>query len=119
VRESKGVHILELKQWHRNVNIRAGGLELKELVEQKHGLQRWKPAGQGRFPFASAEIQKSMLPCLEIDRRNAAVAAFSRKQSLGEIVKDSRELFRANVFQKACCLFRQHMIKRGRRVPGR
>ena len=35
-----------------NIKLRRGQLELKRIVERRHDLERWQPAGQWDFPVA-------------------------------------------------------------------
>lgn len=100
VRESKEVYILRSKEWHRNIKIRGGRLELKELVEQRQGLQRWKPAGHWDFPIGLNEIQETILRGSRTGNRHLATATFSKRRLLDDIVRHSHELFRANVFKR-------------------
>ena len=62
VDESREVYILRPQEWQRNIKIRGDRLELKELIEQRDGLQRWKPAGQWTFPVGADALRKTILP---------------------------------------------------------
>ncbi|MGD2112414.1 MAG: hypothetical protein PVI50_03430 [Gammaproteobacteria bacterium] len=100
LRESREVYILRPKQWQRNIKIRGGRLEVKELIEQRDGLQRWNPAGQWTFPLKAGELENSILPGLRSDDRRPGTQGLSKQRLLGELVRDSHVLWRANVFKR-------------------
>lgn len=99
VRESREVYLLRPGESHRNIKIRGGKLELKELIEQVNGLQRWKPAGQWTFPIGADELQ-TVLPGLQTGDRRPGTRGFSKHCLLDDIVRDSHELLRANVYKR-------------------
>lgn len=99
VRESREVYLLRPREWHRNLKIRGGKLELKELIEQRAGLQRWKPAGQWTFPLEPGELQESILPGLQ-PRGTPLARPVSRERLLGELVTNRHRLWRANLFKR-------------------
>jgi hypothetical protein len=45
-----------------NVQLRGGSLELKRLIEQQAGLERWLPAGQWTLPVAADTALEPLLP---------------------------------------------------------
>lgn len=56
--ESSDIYLLDCRaDPMNNIKIRDGRLELKQLVDQRFGLQRWRPAGEWQFPVAQETIR--------------------------------------------------------------
>lgn len=100
VDESREVYILRAGEWHRNIKIRRGKLELKELIGQNDALQRWRPAGVWAFPVGASELQETILPGLRSDDLPRGTQFISKRCLLDELVRDNRELLRANVSKR-------------------
>ena len=50
----------------RNVKIRDGALEIKELVSEKDGMQSWHPAAKLEFPIAASALERELLLLLHL-----------------------------------------------------
>jgi hypothetical protein len=62
ITESQEVYLLKRNPaCDRNVKIRHGRLELKQLIEQSAGLQRWRPGGQWEFPVTPGTIDDILI----------------------------------------------------------
>ena len=62
ITESQEVYLLKRDPaCERNVKIRHGRLELKQLIDQYQGLQRWRPGGQWEFPVTPGTLDDILM----------------------------------------------------------
>jgi len=100
VRESDEIYIVAAGNDGTNTKIRDGVLDIKELIETRGDLERWRPRTKREFPLTAAALEGEVLPQLGV-----AVPRFSREpytldQFLAEVVLPHRELAAAAVFKR-------------------
>lgn len=50
----------------RNVKLTADALEIKELVQDREGLQLWRPAARLAYPIPAATLERELMVLLQI-----------------------------------------------------
>lgn len=64
IRESSEVYFVSRLDRQHNVKIRDGQLDIKVLLEVRHGLERWNPLPRRDFPLDDAELASFVAPAL-------------------------------------------------------
>ncbi len=67
IEERTDVYLLRPGMTARLVKLREGALDVKELIDTRNGLQRWKPAGRYGFPLDAGRLAAVL--CLDKDER--------------------------------------------------
>lgn len=83
-----------------NVKIRSGKLELKLLIDDRDGLERWQPAGQWAFPVAADTVLELLLPDHDGSLKDTLPARLNRNELLGFAARPDIPLYRAEVFKR-------------------
>lgn len=60
------IYILPLGLLGRNIKIRDGALEIKELVLERDGLQLWRPTARLEFPIPALTLERELMVLLQI-----------------------------------------------------
>jgi hypothetical protein len=84
----------------RNVKLRDGRLELKRLVEERQGLERWRPAGQWALPVTSGTVLELLAPDHATTWRHTLPASLDLGKLLAFVARPEIPLYRAEVFKR-------------------
>jgi len=100
IRESAEIYIVSATNNENNTKIRDDKMDIKELVEQKKGLERWNPRMKGEFPMAAEVIQTDVFPAFGVDMPALKRDTYSLDQYLAEIIKPHPQLLAVRVFKR-------------------
>jgi hypothetical protein len=64
IRESSEIYFVSQFDRRHNVKIRDGQLDIKVLLEVRHGLERWNPLPRRDFPLDDGELARILGPAL-------------------------------------------------------
>ena len=59
IRESDEVYIVSAGNDQNNTKIRDAKMDIKELVQERDGLEQWNPRMKGEFPMAAEVLASS------------------------------------------------------------
>ena len=100
IRESAEIYIVSAANNENNTKIRDDKMDIKELVEQKKGLERWNPLMKGEFPMSADTIQGDVLPAFSVDMPVLNRDTYTLDQYLEEIIKPHPQLLAVQVFKR-------------------
>jgi hypothetical protein len=101
ITESREVYLLGCDTgFDRNVKLRKGKLEFKQLIERYQGLQCWRPAGQWDFPVAAGTIDDILGSGGVLSRAADPDALLSRDELLRLVAQPAIHLHRASVHKR-------------------
>jgi hypothetical protein len=100
IAESREIYLLQAEHRDRNVKLRGGRLELKTLLEEIGGLQRWAPAGQWEFPVAARELAGTVFPELDSRLWGGPGESLDQEALLERVDQTGREVARAVLFKR-------------------
>jgi hypothetical protein len=83
-----------------NIKLRRGRLELKRMIERRHDLERWRPAGQWAFPVARDTIRVALRPGATREQLTDLPARVSSRDLLHWVARPGIPLYRANVWKR-------------------
>lgn len=63
---TEDIYLVALGLTNRDIKIRGGALEIKELVLEAHGLQLWRPAARLEFPIPALTLERELMVLLQI-----------------------------------------------------
>ena len=85
-REMESIYLLTAWKRKNNVKIREGVMDIKNLEQQREGLQQWNPFLVGEFPLPAEVIKTVVFPALGIESPVFERKSYTLKQFLKEIV---------------------------------
>ena len=101
ITESREVYLLGSDPaCDRNVKIRHGILELKQLIERYQGLQRWRPAGQWEFPVAPGTVDDILKTDDILSQAAGPGVMLSRNDLLRLVAQPAVHLHHASVHKR-------------------
>lgn len=100
IRESSEIYIVSAANNENNTKIRDRKMDIKELVEQKKGLERWNPRMKGEFPMKLEVIQNEVFPAFSVEEPEFKRAEYTLKQYLDEIIMPHPQLLAVQVFKR-------------------
>ena len=100
IRESAETYIVSGANDENNTKIRDDKMDIKELVEQKQGLERWNPRMKGEFPMPAEVIQTDVFPAFGVDWPEFKRNTYTLAQYLEEIIKPHPQLAAVQVFKR-------------------
>ena len=100
MRESAEIYIVSAANNENNTKIRDAKMDIKELVEQKKGLERWNPRMKGEFPMAAKVLQTDVFPAFGVDMPGLKRDTYTLDQYLDEIIKPHPQLLAVQVFKR-------------------
>ena len=101
ITESREIYLLGSGPvFDKNLKIRDGRLELKQLIQHHEGLQRWQPAGQWEFPVTLEAIEGILYSSDAHDPARDLSAMLSQDDLLQLATQSAAHLRRANVFKR-------------------
>lgn len=100
ITESRELYVLDREHIdERNLKIRGGALEYKQLVERLDDLQRWMPAGQWVFPVAAVTLREVFGPTM-VPKPAALRDTLTRAELLEQVRRPGSLLYRAAIFKR-------------------
>ncbi|MCP4409407.1 MAG: hypothetical protein GY807_16990 [Gammaproteobacteria bacterium] len=100
IRESAEVYIVSAANNHNNTKIRDIKMDIKELAEEKQGLERWNPRMKGEFPMAADVIRNDVFPVFAVAEPDFKRETYSLDQYLNELILPHPELSAVSVFKR-------------------
>lgn len=100
IRESSEIYIVSAANNENNTKIRDRKMDIKELVEQKQGLERWNPRMKAEFPMKLEVIQNQVFPAFSVEEPEFKRAEYTRRQYLNEIIMPHPQLLAVQVFKR-------------------
>jgi len=85
-REMDSIYLLTAWKRKNNVKIREGVMDIKNLEQQREGLQQWNPFLVGEFPLPAEVIKTVVFPALGIESPVFERKSYTLKQFLKEVV---------------------------------
>jgi hypothetical protein len=79
------VYLIPLGLAGRDIKVRDGALEIKEMLLERDGLQLWDPAVRLEFPVPAFSIERELMTRLMLNQPLAR-PRYGREELLGEIV---------------------------------
>ena len=100
IRESPEVYIVSAANNENNTKIRDIKMDIKELVEKKHGLEQWNPRMKGEFPMQTEVIKNEVFPAFAVKEPEFTRDAYTLDQYLDELIIPHPELSAVKVFKR-------------------
>jgi hypothetical protein len=100
ITESEESYLLQPDAYDRNVKLRSGRLELKTLLEEHEGLQRWAPSGQWPFPVTAKDLAGEVFAVLDSRVWGAPGERLDQEALLRHVEVAGREIVRAELFKR-------------------
>lgn len=100
IRESSEIYIVSAANNENNTKIRDRKMDIKELVEQKQGLERWNPRMKAEFPMKLEVIQNQVFPAFSVEEPEFKRAEYTLRQYLNEIIMPHPRLLAVQVFKR-------------------
>lgn len=100
IRESRESYVVSVRESDRNVKIRDGLLDIKQLVCVSEGLEQWTPAFKGELPIAAETLRTQVLEPLGWGGDTLIAAHYTHDALIEELVRPSPQLVAAEVFKR-------------------
>ncbi len=98
-RYMESVYLLTPWRHKNNVKIREGVMDIKELEQEKEGLEQWNPFLVGKFPLKAEVIKTVVFPALGIESPVFERESYSLEQFINEVVTVDPDLAVAYVLK--------------------
>ena len=99
-RQMDSIYLLTAWKRKNNVKIREGVMDIKNLEQQRDGLQQWNPFLVGEFPLPAEVIKTVVFPALGIESPVFERKTYTLKQFLKEVVTVDPDLAISYVWKK-------------------
>lgn len=100
LRESAEIYIMSGANNENNTKIRDDKMDIKVLVQEKEGLEQWKPRMKGKFPMNATQITNEVFPAFGVKMIELQREEYTQKQYLDEIIKPHPGLVAVHVFKR-------------------
>ncbi|MCP4746963.1 MAG: hypothetical protein GY874_12625 [Desulfobacteraceae bacterium] len=100
IRQSNEIYIVSASNNENNTKIRDVKMDIKELVENNRGLERWNPRMKGEFPMKTKVIQDDVFPAFGVKEPEYTRPEYSFDQYLKELIIPHPELVAVRVFKR-------------------
>lgn len=100
IRESDEVYVVSAGNDLNNIKIRDAKLDIKELVQERDGLEQWTPRLKAAFPMAAEALTADVFPAFGVAMPALERDRYTMEQFLDRIVRPHRELVAARVFKR-------------------
>ena len=97
INESSEIYLIAADAQNSNIKVRDGCLEIKELVDRRASLERWKPTGKAEFPVTRDFVKAHLLPGIPLELHRST---YSWIQFSEEVMLTSPSLRAAHVFKR-------------------
>jgi hypothetical protein len=84
---SKETYLISQATDRCNAKIRAGLLDIKILIDERWGLEQWKPVVKAAFPLDRSVIIAQIFPRLEIRPPEFSKARYAMEEFLSEVIE--------------------------------
>ena len=75
-------------------------MDIKELVQERDGLEQWRPRMKGAFPMAAEALTAEVFPAFGLAMPALDREEYTLDQYLGEIIRPHRDLVAVRVFKR-------------------
>lgn len=100
IRESEEIYIVTTGKDHLNLKIRDGRLQIKQLLDGRHGLERWQPTIDAAFPLSPELVRDILAPVLGLQGILPAHSQYSPELLLAELTATRPTIRQARVFKR-------------------
>lgn len=100
IRESSEIYIVSAANNENNTKIRDRKMDIKVLVEEKQGLERWNPRMKGEFPMKAETIKTEVFPAFGVPEPDFKRQEYTLDQYLAEIIAPHPQLSAVSVFKR-------------------
>ncbi|MGC9357743.1 MAG: hypothetical protein ACP5GX_07750 [Anaerolineae bacterium] len=99
LRESLDTYIISADTDENNTKIRYGQMDIKVFVEERRGLEQWKPRMKAEFPLAVDLIREEVFPAWGVRLPKFQRSSYTKTQFLEEIIWPHPALYIAEVYK--------------------
>lgn len=92
-KQSPEVYIISNSNNEYNVKVRDSSLDIKQLIEQKSGFEKWYPIHKSEFPLKSEIIKNEFFPALKANVPQIERNEYTFQQFLDELIIRHTELY--------------------------
>jgi hypothetical protein len=100
IRESDEVYIVSAGNDENNTKIRDAKMDIKELVQERDGLEQWRPRMKGAFPMAAEVLVAEVFPAFGVVMPALDRDEYSLDQYLDGVIRPHRDLVAVRVFKR-------------------
>ncbi len=100
IRESDEVYIVSAGNDENNTKIRDAKMDIKEFVQERDGLEQWRPRMKGEFPMAAEALAAEVFPAFGFAMPALDREEYTLDQYLDEIIRPHRDLVAVRVFKR-------------------
>jgi hypothetical protein len=100
IRESDEVYIVSAGNDENNTKIRDEKMDIKEFVQERDGLEQWRPRMKGEFPMAAEALVAEVFPAFGVAMSALGRDAYTLDQYLDAIIRPHRDLVAVRVFKR-------------------
>jgi len=100
IRESDEVYIVSAGNDENNTKIRDAKMDIKVLVQERDGLEQWRPRMKGEFPMAAEALVADVFPAFGVAMPALGRDEYALDQYLDEIIRPHRDLVAVTVFKR-------------------
>jgi len=86
------IYLMTAGNTENNIKIRNRNLDIKVLVEQKDGLEQWKPFQVGEFPLQKEDLKHQVFPALGVEAPFFDRDVYTLEQFIKELVLDDPDI---------------------------
>jgi hypothetical protein len=99
LRESLDTYIISADTDENNTKIRYGQMDIKVFVEEKQGLEQWKPRMKAEFPLEAELIREEVFPAWGVRLPEFERGTYTKAQFLDEVIRPHPALYVAEVYK--------------------
>lgn len=100
IRESSETYIVSGANNRNNVKVRDGQIDIKVLIGQEMGLERWNPVLKTAFPLPGHIIRDEVLAALGIQGMDLKRPSYTLEEFLDGIIRGQAALVAVSVFKR-------------------
>ncbi len=100
IRESDEVYIVSAGNDENNTKIRDAKMDIKVFVEERDGLEQWRPRMKGGFPMAAEALVADVFPAFGVAMPALDRDEYTLDQYLDGIIRPHRDLVAVAVFKR-------------------
>ncbi len=100
IRESDEVYIVSAGNDENNTKIRDAKMDIKVLVQERDGLEQWRPRMKGAFPIAAKVLVAEVFPAFGVAMPALDRDEYTLDQYLDVIIRPHRDLVAVTLFKR-------------------
>jgi len=100
IEEITDIYLVSAGAWQYNVKIRENQLSIKKLLENRDGLELWRPWLNLDFPAAAADLGKHVLRSLALEISELRRTEMSQEEFLKDVVAPHPQITIGQVFKR-------------------